>query len=62
MCIEEEMMVNGVIKVENRVTGVELSLRVEERKASLRYVRLERGAFRRPPPREVEWTDGWICW
>ena len=50
MCIKEGMIVNGVIKVDNRVRGVELSLRVEKRKASLGYAKLERGAFRRPPP------------
>jgi len=60
--IEEEGMIDGFIKVEHRVRGVELSLRVEERRASLRYARLEKGAFGRPAPREVEWIDGWICW
>ncbi|KAE9369184.1 hypothetical protein N431DRAFT_546736 [Stipitochalara longipes BDJ] len=60
--IEEEQIVGGEIRTEDRVRGVELSLKVEERKASLRYARLERGAFGRPPPQEVEWIDGWICW
>ena len=62
MRIEEEGMVDGVVRVENRVRGVELTLRVEERRASLRYAKLERGAFRKPPPSEVEWISGWISW
>ncbi|KAN0101530.1 hypothetical protein V8E51_012040 [Hyaloscypha variabilis] len=60
--IEEEGMVDGRIGMKERVRGVELRFKVEERRASLRYARLEKGTFGRPPQGEVEWIDGWISW
>ena len=37
-----------VIKGENRVRGGDLTLRVEERRARVRYARLQRGPFVHP--------------
>jgi hypothetical protein len=46
--VEVEGMVDGVIKGENRDRGVELTLMVEERRARVRYARLQKGPFVRP--------------
>jgi hypothetical protein len=60
--LEEEWLVGEQVPREKRIRGAEVRFDMQERKAYLRYGRLEEGMFRRPPPSEMEWIEGRISW
>jgi hypothetical protein len=60
--LEEEGPVEEKVPREKRIRCAEVRFDLQERRARLRYGRLEIGVFAHPPPREMEWIEGSICW
>jgi hypothetical protein len=60
--LEEEWLVEKKAPRETRTRCAEVRFDLQDRRARLRYGRLEVGVFAHPPSREMEWIEESICW